>query len=159
MQWQNNSRLPVIIFSLAILLLVLSPITQNWSSDPQDDFPLSYYPMFTKARRERTSIYHPIGFQADGTTVNLRRHLAGSGGMNQIRRQMRKMVKQGRAQELGERIVQRVARSDKPELAAIESVAIVTSRYNIDAYFQGDRQPVRRQEHVRIPVDRTEGEP
>ena len=158
MKWRYNSRLPAIIFSLVILVLLLSPISQNWNSEPQDDFPLSYYPMFTKVRRERTYIYHPIGFQADGTVVNLSYRLAGSGGMNHMRRQMRRIVRAGYASDLCERVMKEVAASDKPELASIEAVAIVRSRYNIDAYFQGDRQPVKRKEHARMTVERTEGE-
>ncbi len=35
------------LFSLLAVLVVMSPVVQNWRPEPADNFPLSHYPMFS----------------------------------------------------------------------------------------------------------------
>ena len=143
---------PATVASIALLVIVLSPIIQNWREDPVDGFPLSYFPMFTTVREGRTTLTHPIGIRADGSQVSLHYKVVGSGGMNQVRRQIRSRVKRGEAEELCRKIAERVARSDRQEHRDLVAVAIVRDRFELDPFFSGDRTPAERDIRARVEI-------
>ncbi len=145
---------PATVASIALLVIVLSPIIQNWREDPVDGFPLSYFPMFTTVREGRTRLTHPIGIRADGSEVSLHYKVVGSGGMNQVRRQIRSRVKRGEAEELCREIAERVARSDRQEHRDLVAVAVVRDRFELDAFFSGDRTPAERDIRARVEIPR-----
>lgn len=129
--------------SLVVICAVLTPMAENWSDDPRDDFPLSYYPMFTKLRADTTSIVHVVGFDERGQAYRVGYKLVGSGGMNQVRKQIRRQLKAGRADDLCRTVAKRMSGKKSRSTAAISTVAIVTSRYELDEYMFGDRSPLR----------------
>ncbi|HXG83618.1 MAG TPA: hypothetical protein VNI84_06285 [Pyrinomonadaceae bacterium] len=54
------------LFSVLLLVLVLSPIVENWRAKPTDGFPLSHFPMFTSKRDKMESVTHLVGLDASG---------------------------------------------------------------------------------------------
>lgn len=143
-----------VVFSLIVVSLVTLPIIQNFRKHPDDGFPLSYYPMFSKKRSDETQVAHPIGIRADGSTVNLDYRVAGRGGMNQVRRQIRKIIRHGDADELCRNIAKQVARSDRPPYRELQSVAIVTDTYRFSDFFRGDHKPHKRKVEARCVIER-----
>lgn len=133
--------------SAALMAVLLWPVTQNWAARPEDGFPLSYYPMFTKQRGATTVIHHAVAIDADGKQIDLPSYYAGGGGMNTTRRQMRKMVRQGRGDELAKRIAERLEQRGTADRIGAVRVDVVESTYDIQAFFAGSKAPVSRTTH------------
>ena len=47
--------------TIIVLVAVFSPMVQNFREDPQDSFPLSYYPMFSHAHPEVQKFTYLVG--------------------------------------------------------------------------------------------------
>jgi len=139
------------VFGLSLLAAVLWPTArENWRAARRDSFPLFYYPMFSARRRKRVRVTHLVGFDARGGRHLLPcRHVA-SGGLNQVRKQIRRSVEAGEAETLCAALAARLARAATP--APLESVAIVTGEYRLDAWFAGERAPVSEVVHASAPV-------
>lgn len=146
------------LLSVVTLIAVLSPILQNFADKPIDGFPLSYFPMFTAVREGRTTLTHPVGFYPDGTSVDLNYRVAGSGGMNQVRRQIRERVKNGEASDLCREIAQSVRTRWMDDYPGIVEVAIVRDRFFIEEFFAGNREPYERKVRARVALDQPPGE-
>src|SRR5262245_23160043 len=96
----NRAKYCALFFSLAMTGAVLLPVHQNWRSTPHDSFPLSYYPMFS-AKRSPVEIFHYIvGYDADDKRYIIPHTFAGAGGLNAVRRQINRTVREGHADEL-----------------------------------------------------------
>src|SRR5262245_41098893 len=96
----GGGKLTAVYVSLAMIGAVLWPIQQNWREKPVDNFPLSYYPMFS-AKREATEAFHYLlGHDAQGARYIIPYQFAGSGGLNSVRRQIRRIVEDGRGPQL-----------------------------------------------------------
>ncbi len=137
------------VLSGAVLLAVASPIVQNWRDEPQDDFPLSYYPMFSKERGETTSVTYIVGVDAAGRRRPIPSHYAFSGGMNQARKQLRRVRHdKRRVDALCRLVAARIAGSGLPENAGIERVYIATVEIHLDDFFRGRREPKKETVHA-----------
>jgi len=136
-----NARRLAATYSLALLAAVIAPIRQNWRPKPRKDgFPLSYYPMFSAKRPSTAIIYSLIGVAADGARIRLPHHIGGTGGLNQVRRQINRCVAEGRSQQVCEfaaRELTRRNRRDNSPYLAIVSVDVVASRFRLDECFSG----------------------
>lgn len=139
------------LISVGLVAAVLAPVRQNWRRRPRDSFPLSYYPMFTAKRRSRMRVTHFVGLDRDGQRVHLPHDVAGSGGLNQLRKQIRRIVQRGDAEELCRAAAERVARRRRryPEVVAVQ---VVTGTYRLTAYFAGQREPDKEVVHACVPV-------
>jgi hypothetical protein len=135
----------------------------------EDSFPLSTYPMFSDDRKDRTRIPHVAGFTDDGERIVPHYSHFGAGGLNQVRKQVTRMVRQGRAAEVAQRYadalaVQRersVPRGGGPGAvrrrreAGIVRVEVVRSRYFFDTYYAGNTTPQVETVHARAEVGGT----
>lgn len=140
--------------SLAALGLVLWPITQNWRTRKRDSFPLSYYPMFSARRAERVQIYHLVGITATGERRPIVYRLCGTGGLNQVRRQLRQLMREGWADELCERVAHEIARERSGAHADVVAVEAVRTEYNLVGYFSGDKRPLAQKHYATRQVVR-----
>jgi hypothetical protein len=148
----HSSKLVPAGLILVTLLTVLSPVVENFKRKPVDSFPLSYYPMFSAKRGDHYSGQALIGIDHEGNRHHLRHTFAGSGGFNQVRRQIAAAVKEGRAQETCETVAKRVARSKRYNGPKLNSVQVVTATHNLNAFFAGDAKPVAETLHAACPV-------
>lgn len=130
----------------ALVAAVLWPLRQQTRPEPRDGFPLSCYPMFTARRRRNGTVVHLVGVAPDGARTGLSHRLAGPGGLNQVRRQLNAAVRAGRSQH----VVDQVARH--PGAAGLQEVRLVSGTYRYDAFFAGDRTPVREVVHATAVV-------
>ncbi len=131
-----------IFLSLVTMLMVMFPIVQNFRENPDDGFPFSYYPMFTKQRGETTTLVHPIAVDRFGNETNLDYRYVARGGMNQVRRQIRKRARRGEALNLCQKVVRRIQADG---LGDISEVMIVKNEYDMAAFFEGSKKPIRRE--------------
>jgi len=142
---------------------VLPPVVQNWREQPKDGFPLYYYQMFSLKRSDRITVRYLVGLDAHGERHLLPRTYAGTGGLNQVRRQINKVVRGGKADTLCKLVAAKVAQGDEERFAGVVTVQVVVGRYRLTDYFADRRGSVwdrmdasRTREHVEAscPVER-----
>ncbi len=148
----RSGKLVPAILSFIALIAVLSPICENFKRKPVDSFPLSYYPMFSAKRHANFSGQTLIGIDHQGNRQRLRHTLAGTGGFNQVRRQIAAAVKEDRAMEICNTVAKRVARSKRYTGPHLASVQVVTATHHIDSFFAGSQIPVAEKLHAACPV-------
>lgn len=130
------------LFSLALIGAVLWPVQENLRKEPRDNFPLSYYPMFSNKREPIEEFWYVVGRDAHGQRHYVPYKWIGDGGGNQVRRQIRRIMNEGRATELAENIAQRVARRDRPPWSEVASISVIRGKYSVDDFFHGRKEPV-----------------
>jgi len=157
----GRAKLLALCFSFALIGAVLSPIRQNWCHPPQDNFPLSYYPMFSERRKPIETFYYVVGRDGVGKRHFIREGVIGDGGENQVRRQLRKIIDAGRAPELAQQIAARVATMSGRRWKSIVSVSVCKGRYSVVARFlvracagdaTGFASYLRRRVHPLVPM-------
>ncbi|GAA1132804.1 hypothetical protein [Citricoccus alkalitolerans] len=152
--------------------VLLSPVRHYFNGrdkNEEDSFPLSTYPMFSEDRKDRTRVPHVAGFTADGGRVVPHYSHFGAGGLNQVRKQVTRMVRQGRAVEVAQRYADALAVQQRRTAglgmspaaqrrrkeAGIVRVEVVRSRYFFDTYFAGNTTPQVETVHARADVGGT----
>jgi hypothetical protein len=149
-------KAPAAVFSILVVCLVLSPIVQNWRAIPRDSFPLSYYPMFSKARSDQVRVTYLVGIDKQGRRYRISYRCAGTGGLNQVRKQILKRVADGDADQICRALAARVARKQSGPLAQVETVAIVTGQYRLSDYIGGQLTPTSLIIEASCPVRRNQ---
>jgi hypothetical protein len=130
------------IFSALMAGAVLWPVLQNWREQPKDSFPLSYHPMFSLKRAGATTVRYLVGLDGRGGRHLLPHTYAGTGGLNQVRRQINKVVRGGRADTLCNLVAAKVAGSGEERFADVVTVQVVVGRYRLADYFADQRGSV-----------------
>ncbi|NUL46278.1 hypothetical protein F7P69_13895 [Cellulosimicrobium funkei] len=156
----------------AFAAVLLSPVRHYFNGkdkNEEDSFPLSTYPMFSDDRKDRTRVPHVAGFTADGDRIVPHYSHFGAGGLNQVRKQITRMVRQGRAVEVAQRYADALAEQQRRSAgqgtgpgaqrrrkeAGIVRVEVVRSRYFFDTYFAGNSTPQMETVHARADVGGT----
>jgi hypothetical protein len=147
-------RLRAAAFSVTLLAAVLAPVAENFRDEPEDSFPLSYYPMFSARRSPTPEVTYLVGLSAAGERYPIHYRYAGVGGMNQVRRQIRRRVREGAAGVLCADVASKVARARKPPLADVVTVQIITGEFRLDDYFRGDKRPLQEEVRASCAVQR-----
>lgn len=131
------------VAALAVTVVVAAPAWQNLRPADKrlDDFPLSYYPMFSVARTGTGKVHHLIGVDTAGHEHVLHFRHAGSGGLNQVRRQINRRVREGRADVLAALVATSVGTAESLPETSVKTVRVVTSKHRFDDFFAGDRVP------------------
>jgi len=100
----------------------------------RDSFPFSHYPMFSGRRASHYWVTHLLGEQADGSVAPLHYSYLGTGGLNAVRRQVRRRVLAGDGQLLAERAAALVGSRDRVADRGVVRVQIVRGRYLVDPF-------------------------
>jgi len=134
--------------SLAMVGAVLVPLIENWREKPKDSFPLSYYPMFSAKRPKRVKLTYLVGFDAAGARYTLPYAYAGSGGLNQVRRQIVRAVADGRADVLCAHVAAQVAHVQPVTPTEVITVQVVSGSYRLKDFLAGKKEPVSEEVHA-----------
>ncbi len=140
------------IYAIAVSILlcgaVLAPIRQGFLPEPQDDFPLSWYPMFARPRPAQERPIYVVAADADGARHKVPQTFWTSGGFNQGATQLIRSAAAGDSLlaplcgRIAARIAQRAGRD--PELAAAVEVRVLKGRYDRARWFRdGDHAPIQ----------------
>lgn len=117
------------------LIVVASPVVENWKEDPKDDFPLSYYPMFTKVRGEYTFVSHLYGIDKNNNYYLIPHTvIAKNSGFNSFRKTVSRIIKNGQAGNLCSLVSKKLRNIDVEPYNQIKFVRVVTSKINIDKF-------------------------
>jgi len=140
--------------SLLTVGAILWPIAQNWKKEPKDNFPLSYYPMFSLKRPKKADFTYLVGLDAEGNRHLLPYRYAGTGGLNQVRRQINRLAREGKAERLCRQVAERLALEADGPFSDVKTVQVVTGRYRLAEYFDGIKEPTKERVHASWPVER-----
>lgn len=139
----KNQKTVAVIFSIVLLGLMLSPVVENWRNLPKDNFPLSYYPMFSKKRESTYTLRYLVGYDSAQQRYHIPYHYIGNGGFNQVRRQINKQCKNGKSKKLAKKVARRLAKTKDVPFANLERVEVVKGTYDFETYFsKGDKTPL-----------------
>ena len=150
----SSGKFRAALLSLAMIGAVLWPVQQNWREHPHDNFPLSYYPMFSAKREPIETFYYLVGLDDTGARHYIRYRFIGDGGGNQVRRQLRKIINEDRAPELAAKVARRLGRQDQAPWSNIVSVTVCKGKFSVDDYFHGRKDPVEEQVKATCAVKR-----
>lgn len=130
-----QSKLFAVAFSLLILFAILLPIKENWREQPKDDFPLSYYPMFSLKRGDTYDVKYFVGYDAAQNRHYIPYHYIGNGGFNQVRRQINKQCRKGKEARLSKKVARRLAKCKEAPFNELERIELVNGTYHLETYF------------------------
>ena len=140
--------------SMGLIAGVLWPLRQNWCESPRDSYPFSYFPMFSAKRKKRVREKYLVGLDPRGRRLLIPYTYLAGGGLNMVRRQLRRLVLAGRADEVGRAVAARLAREVDGAFADIATVQVVTGEYRLADYFTGNKAPLSEQVHASCAVER-----
>lgn len=120
----------------------------------RDSFPFSHYPMFSAKRPSHAWVTHLLGVQEDGSVSPLHYSYLGTGGLNAVRRQVRRRVLDGDGQLLAESAAVLVASRDRAADRGVVRVHIVRGRYLVEPFMtSSDREVFTSRLDVRGSAD------
>ena len=129
------SKKQAIIISIGIMVLVLSPVVENRARKPKDNFPLSYYPMFSKKRKATYGLYYLVGYDASQNRYKIPYQIAGTGGFNQVRRQIRNVARSSRAEAFTKQVAEKIAKKQHLPYSKLKHIELVKGYYHLENYF------------------------
>ena len=131
------------MISALMLLAIASPLLED-----EDGFPLSTFPMFSRARPGQLTLAHVVLVQ-DGTSEPVPPGLVFSSEVLQTKVAIARAVRGGRraALELCREVAARLHESH-----TTGTVEVRTDRYHVLTYVDGDETPMKSHIHARCPV-------
>lgn len=143
------------LLSVALLLLIASPVRENLKAKPQDGFPLSYYPMFSLKREAHYTVNYVVGYDQQGQPHIIPYKLLGTGGFNQVRRQLNKRCKQGKAHKVARSTNKRIVQQTQAPYTDLIYIEVIKGDFHLDNFFlNNDRTPVRKKVLASEVIDR-----
>jgi hypothetical protein len=133
------------VLSVLICGTVLSPVYQGFTEHPQDDFPLSWFPMFARPRPETEKPVYVVAVEADGTQHKVGQNWWTSGGFNQGATQLLSAAQNGEGalKDMCIHIAKRIRQRPKMYAFAKE-IHILKGEFSREAYFrEGQHAPMR----------------
>lgn len=131
-EWEPRERGVAAALAVGMLSAIMYPVWQNWRPkiDRKDGFPLSYYPMFSEKRPRAHPVRFTVGIRADGSRYYIPSKLLGNGGLNQVRRQLKRVIDGGQVGEFVKVVAARVATDERFHDA--ERVQIIQGLFDLD---------------------------
>ena len=140
------------IVSTVVLGAVISPIVP---AEQEDGFPLSNYPMFSRAPDDsRVALAHVVGWSSRGEHRPIEPGLVETEEVMQAMQTIKVAAQKGAAAaaDLCTQTAARVAEDD--DYADIDTLEVRTDRYDVLTYFSEGRAPLATQVHARCAVVR-----
>ena len=127
------------VLTAALLGSILAPARKLGPDQGRvrDSFPFSHYPMFSATRKDHCWVTHLLGERSDGTITPLHYSYLGTGGLNAVRRQVRRRVKNGEGQQIADRAAERLARRNRREDRTVARLHVVRGRYLVEPFMRG----------------------
>jgi hypothetical protein len=141
------------LFCIGLLAATLAPVAQNWAQAPSDEFPFSYYPMFSRRLGETYRVTHVVGIDRAGREHVVPYRYLGSGGFNQVRVAVERAARHD-PRRLCERVAVELGAHADAELAGLEELAIRSGAYVLESFYTGRLEQRSGREHARCRVAR-----
>jgi hypothetical protein len=132
------------LLTLGLLLTILGPIYEPLRGARGDSFPLSWYPMFSRARPALEPVTYMLGLTASGErhVVHSKHHVQGA--MNRARRQLVRLAKTKKtSREICEHVAERFSRRRRGTMSQVVQIWLVKGKFDLHGYFSGgNKAPV-----------------
>jgi hypothetical protein len=146
-------REPLVAWTVSALFLgaILWPMAQT---PPRDSFPLSTFPMFARARPPVVDIDHLVAVGNAGQRRIVPPQLVVRGEVLQSKALIDATVRRGRraSLELCRAVAARLA--EDPGWSNVVRLELRRDRFDVLAYFAGERTPLQQRVHARCRVPR-----
>lgn len=142
--------------TFSLILGVMLPIHEDFRGAYGDSFPFSWYPMFSRPRPDPDRTNYVYGLTKEGKRQTIVSRHYVSGGMNQARRQLSRMVETSEgAKKVCERAAKAAAKRKSGAMSEIERVRVVRAYFHMEKYFgERDKTPVREEVYATCMVRR-----
>lgn len=139
--WTSPERGWAALVTIGVVGATLLPLRQYLRPIEQrvDGFPFSHYPMFSARRGQYEPVVFVVAVRGDGSRYDLPHGAQGTGGVNQVRRQLQRAVEQGWPEKHARIVAKRVA--GRRKCADVVRVEITVREYDLDGYMTVDRTP------------------
>ncbi len=136
----TTSKFLAISMSVIITLAVFWPVTENFKKKPVDRFPLSYYPMFSFKRKALCKLNYVVGYDSAGNRSYVGYKYIGTGGFNQVRRQLSKKINRGDSSEVLEKTAKRIMKSKEVRYKQMVKIELAKGDFDFDIYYLTDNK-------------------
>jgi hypothetical protein len=145
----GGSRAYAALVSVAILAAVSWPMVRK-----TDGYPLSNYPMFSRARKPEAQVFHVVAFSSRGEHRPASPEMLGTEEIMQAYQTVKLAHRSGReaSMELCRAVTARVVADARWD--DVEALEVREDVYDTIAYWQGDRKPRRTRVSARCEVSR-----
>jgi hypothetical protein len=140
-------------FCTGLMVATVFPVLQNWSARPDDGFPFSYYPMFTRRVGATYRVTHVVGIDGEGREHVVPYHYLGVGGLNEVRVQVQREARK-RPRSFCKRVAARLMARPSEELRGVRELVVRSGAYDMNAFYAGRIEPRSTREHARCRVRR-----
>lgn len=130
-----HTKFTAAFISLSTAIVLFWPVTENLKKKPVDRFPLSYYPMFSHARGTGNTLNYIVGYSKTGMRSYIPYKYIASGGFNQVRRQLNKIVKTKRGSEFLDAVATRMKKKYSAFYNRFTTIEIVRGTFDFDSYY------------------------
>ena len=111
--------------------------------------------MFSYKRGETYSLRYVVGYDANGERYKIPYKVIGTGGFNQVRRQINKRSKRGEGEVLLTQVADRIVGYDKKPYSDLIQLKLVKGTYHFDTYFlTDDKSPIKEKIISEKKIDR-----
>jgi hypothetical protein len=148
------TRFGAALRTIVVCGVVVSPVVQGFRDAPRDDFPLSWFPMFARARPDVETPVYAVAI-GGGQRVAVGVRYWTSGGFNQGATQMLLAAAAGSSalRPLCERIAAEVGKHPPAGIESPSEIRILRGSYSRETYFRdGDSKPMREDVLTTCPV-------
>ena len=136
-----------ILITAGVAVALLAPVALD-----RDGFPLSTYPMYSRARGDAVTFATAQAVDADGVTSALTLGVIGdSDDPLIVAGELRDAIRDGRADERCEEIARRAARWSGLPTDSV-TIEVVTERHDVVAQVEGDESVLDRTVHAACEV-------
>ena len=119
---------------VGLVISVLLPVNEQFRGSHGDEFPFSWYPMFSRPRPKLEPVHYVLGLSKDGTRHIIHSRYYVRGGMNQARRQLDRLAKKRKtARATCEKAAANVAR--RRSFDDLTELRVVRGYYDMEKYF------------------------
>lgn len=148
--WASGERRRIATLGTVVLGAMLYPVLQNLRPREKqvDSFPLSYFPMFRRLRKQTVRITHVVGTDVAGDRHYLPTEILVEDGINSTRHQLNRTVREGGAAGYAAVLAAKVASA--PALDHIVRIDIVRGVFDLDACLLNGPGQVRPTEIIEI---------
>lgn len=135
-----NSKRVAAVFSFIIAGAVLWPVRENFKEKPADNFPLSYYPMFSAKRGDDHTLNYIVGYDSSNMRYYVPYRYIGNGGLNQVRRQLNKKIRMNDTKDILQKTLKRIEMENEFPYNQLLKVELARGNFNLDTYFRDGRK-------------------
>lgn len=121
------------------MLVIASPILENWKDEPKDDFPLSYYPMFIQNRGEETLVAYLFGVDKDKNYYTIPNYYVIPGSdFNSARKQIMRIIINNQSLELCKFTAKVLRIIEEEPFNKITHLVVISSKVNIAEFMKSE---------------------